>query len=107
MGTCWARCVRARSGGARSPASSSPKKQTRSNFRARVETPSLAQPHHTQFGGEHASPLGNRRPRCYPHDPAHGYRFRIMRAGGDYLVAEILCVVGQSIVGGPSILRCT
>jgi len=82
VGTCWARCVRARSGGARSPASSSPKTQTRSNVRARVETPSLAEPHHTQFGGEHASPLGNRRPRCYPHGPAWGTGFASCRPVG-------------------------
>ena len=79
VGTCWARCVRARSGGARSPAPSSPNKQTRSNFRGRVETPSLAQPHHTQFGGEHTNPRGAGGPGATLTTPHMGYRFH--RAG--------------------------
>ena len=79
VGTCWARCLRVRLGGARSPASPSPTKQTRSVFRARVETLSPAQPHHAQFGGEHASPLGTGGPDATPTAPHMGYRFRIAR----------------------------
>ena len=81
VGTCWARCLRARLGGARSPASPSPTKQTRSIFRARVEALSPAQPHHAQFGGEHASPLGAGGPDATPTAPHMGYRFRIARGG--------------------------
>ena len=81
VGTCWARCLRARLGGARSPASPSPTKQTRSIFRARVEALSPAQPHHAQFGGEHASLLGTGGPDATPTAPHMGYRFRIARGG--------------------------
>jgi len=59
----------------------------------RMETPSLAQPHHTQFGGEHASPLGAGGSGATLTTPHVGYGFRIVPARGDSLVAEIQCVI--------------
>ena len=90
VGTCWARCLRARLGGARSPASPSPTKQTRSIFRARVEALSPAQPHHAQFGGEHASPLGAGGPDATPTAPHMGTGFASCVGVG----TRVECLIG-------------